>query len=71
MKASQIDPPGDEGGRSLLTASCLRLDRKTLPKNLKHTFGTKSEVVVARAKVSALSGAARGEEFQPGEKELL
>lgn len=48
MKASQIDPPGDEGGRSLLTASCLRLDRKTLPKNLKQTFGTKSEVVVAR-----------------------
>lgn len=48
MKASQIDPPGDEGGCSLLTASCLRLDRKTLPKNLKQTFGTKSEVVVAR-----------------------
>lgn len=41
---------------------------KNLLKSSSCTFGTKSELAVARAKVSALSGAARGKEFQLGEE---
>lgn len=60
-------------GRRLLNAdrSCLGLDGEPHEKSsskLSCTFGTKSELAVAQAKVSALSGAARGKEFQLGEK---
>lgn len=71
-RASQIDPSGpsrEEGGCSLLLTEAASLLTENLPKSsskLSCTFGAKIELAVARAKVSALSGAARGKEFQLG-----
>ncbi len=74
--ASQIDPSGTftEEGDCLTLTEAASVLTENLPKSsskLSCTFGTKSELAVARAKVSALSGAARGKEFQLGGKELL
>lgn len=57
----------EEGGCLLQTEAAL-VFTKNLLKSSSCTFGTKSELAVAWAKVSALSGAARGKEFQLGEK---
>lgn len=70
---SQIDPSGafrGEGGRSRCWQKLPRSWQRTSSK-LSCTFGTKSKLAVARAEVSALSGAVRGKEFQLGEKALL
>lgn len=69
--APHIDISREQGSCSLLLTEAASVLTENLLKSsskLSCTFGTKSVLAVARAKVSALSGAARGKEFQLGEK---
>lgn len=70
--ASQIDSSGTsrQGGCLPLTGAALVLTENLLKSysKLSCTFGTKSELALAQAKVSALSGAAKGKKFQLGKK---
>lgn len=60
----------EEGGCLLLTGAAWVLNENLLKGSgkLSCAFGSKSELAVAQAKVSAQSGAARGKEFQLGKK---
>lgn len=60
----------EEGSCLLLTEAASALTKNLLKSSSKLScaFGTNSELAAAQAKVAALSGAARGKEFQLGKK---
>lgn len=60
----------EEGSCLLLTEAASALTKNLLKSSSKLScaFGTNSELAAAQAKVAALSGAAKGKEFQLGKK---